>query len=150
MTLRIKSKNIIDGHPIEKQFTKYGANKTPDISWSDVPNGTKELLLICYDPDAKSVAGKIWVHWLVTAIDPKTNKLTNNRYYVMKNSFDDEKYDGPKPPSGTGVHNYHFKIIALDKYQNFDINKAYDYDDVIKKINGHVLEESEIVGTYVK
>ena len=29
----------------------HGANRNPALSWSDVPDGTKSLVLICHDPD---------------------------------------------------------------------------------------------------
>ena len=35
-----------------EQHTRLGANLNPALSWSDVPEGTKSLVLICHDSDA--------------------------------------------------------------------------------------------------
>lgn len=147
MSFQINSTDIIDGQPIAKRFTKYGHNITPNISWSTPPEGTHELLLICYDPDAQRVAGKVFVHWLVT-LDP--NKSTPKGSNALKNDFSSNRYDGPKPPSRSGVHHYHFKIIALDRHIDFDPDSTYIYADVMNKISRHIIAESEIVGTYEK
>lgn len=149
MTFRIESSDIIDGQPIDRKFTMHGANVTPNISWSRLPKETKELLLICYDPDALHVSNKVWVHWLVTSIDPNTHTI-DKLQKIHKNDFGLKGYNGPKPPPNSGVHHYHFKIIALDTYLDFKLDSKYLYAHVMNKINRHVIAESEIVGTYEK
>jgi len=149
MSFQIKSRDIVDGQPIDRKFTMYGDNVTPNISWSRVPKETKELLLICYDPDALYVANKVWVHWLVTSIDPNT-RTSDELHEIHKNDFGLKGYNGPKPPPNSGVHHYHFKIIALDTHLKFKPDSKYLYARVMDTINRHVIAESEIVGTYEK
>jgi hypothetical protein len=40
--------------PHAEDHATFGPNKNPGLSWSDVPDGTKSLVLICHDPDAPS------------------------------------------------------------------------------------------------
>lgn len=145
----ISSTSFNDEEFMEKIYTRYGLNQVPNITWSKVPNdGTVELLLLCYDPDAKNVAHKVWIHWFVTNIDVKTETLINNHYTVQMNSFKNKNYDGPHPPNNTGIHHYHFKIFALKKVISFDENKQYEYDEIIDLINQVDHYETEIIGLY--
>ena len=65
-----------------------------------------------------------------------------------KNSWDRIGYGGPAPPPGHGVHHYHFKLYALDsRLQGLS---AATKADVLAAMQGHVLAEAQIVGTYEK
>jgi Raf kinase inhibitor-like YbhB/YbcL family protein len=152
---QISSQSIQSNKEIDISYTKYGSNQVPDISWSGVPESTRELLLICFDPDALPIAKKVWVHWLVSNIDPSTLKLEDGKHVVQRNDFynkkhDGKAYDGPAPPVGTGTHHYHYKLYALDQELNLDSDKKYLYTDVMDAIKDHVIDETEIVGTYEK
>lgn len=63
-----------------------------------------------------------------------------------KNSFGKTKYMGPCPPSGT--HRYFFKVFALDKL--LEIPEGSDKRNLEKAMNGHILAQGEIIGTYKK
>ncbi len=151
----LTSSDITHEQLIDINFTKYGSNVTPKLSWTGVPESTKELLLICYDPDALPIAKKVWVHWLVTNIDPSTTSLVDGKFTVQRNDFfhkkhDGKTYDGPMPPPGTGIHHYHYKLIALDDILELDNEKKYVYTDIMDLIKDHLISEVEIVGTYEK
>jgi Raf kinase inhibitor-like YbhB/YbcL family protein len=55
-------------------------------------------------------------------------------------------YDGCMPPRGHGVHHYHFKVYALDT--ELDTPAGLSKDELLAAIEGHVLDEGELVGTY--
>lgn len=40
--------------PSQKDHAQLGANRNPHLSWSDVPEGTRSLAIICHDPDVPS------------------------------------------------------------------------------------------------
>ena len=42
-----------------------GKNQSPPLSISGLPSDATHIAIIMDDPDAKSVAGKTWVHWNV-------------------------------------------------------------------------------------
>ena len=62
MTLELTSLVFEDGGNIPSRFTCDGADVSPPLDWSDPPEGTKSLALICDDPDAPMGT---WVHWVL-------------------------------------------------------------------------------------
>lgn len=57
-------------------------------------------------------------------------------------------YDGPFPPwNDERLHHYHFRVYALDT-ESVGLEDDYNYDDFKSAIEGHVLDEGELVGTY--
>ena len=98
--------------PIPRENTCKGADRSPDLAWTGVPNGTKALVLFVDDPD-----GHDWVHWSALDIDPATTGLpagvkpTADPPRQGTNDFGKIGYGGPCPPSGT--HHYQFTLYAL-------------------------------------
>ncbi len=57
-------------------------------------------------------------------------------------------YDGPCPPwNDSIVHHYHFRLYALD-VASLGLDDGFSLADVRKAMNGHVLAEAEVMGTY--
>jgi Raf kinase inhibitor-like YbhB/YbcL family protein len=57
-------------------------------------------------------------------------------------------YDGPAPPwNDQRVHRYHFTLYALD-LERCPVEGEFTAADVKKAIDGHVLAEATITGTY--
>lgn len=137
-------------------YSPEGDNVSPPLSWSGVPPGTKELALIVDDPDAPRE--EPWVHWLLykipagTAEIPRnastaTGRLTEPRGPVEgQNDFGELGWGGPLPPEGHGTHHYHFKLYALD--QELDAGEGAAEPDLLHAMEGHVLAQAELVGTY--
>ncbi len=156
--MKLESKDIIDGQQIDIQFTKYGENKIPNLSWNDIPANTKELLLIVYDPDALPLAKKYWMHFIASNINPTSNNLENDYIVYHKNDFSNRKmYDGPMPPpvnkhpnNVETNHHYHFRLIALNCKLNLDSEHKYSFNDLTELIDGKVIDEVSIIGRYEK
>ena len=55
-------------------------------------------------------------------------------------------YRGPAPPKGHGLHHYHFKLFALDG--PLDLAPGVDKAALLAAIEGHVIAEGELIGTY--
>jgi Raf kinase inhibitor-like YbhB/YbcL family protein len=133
---------------IPTQYTCDGRNISPPLAWSSAPDGTKSLALIVDDPDAPS---KTWVHWVLYNISPSQGELTEGiSPHALaelgarggRNDFGKPNYGGPCPPSGT--HHYHFKLYALDTTLDGD----FDKEELLKAMEGHVLEQAELIGKY--
>jgi len=115
--------------PIPSAYTCDGARKSPPLAWSAVPPEAKSIAVLVDDPDAPNGP---FTHWIVTDIDPTQTSLP----------ADQPGYAAPCPPSGT--HHYRFHVYALD----IKIAHAANRAALLKAIEGHVLAEGELVGTY--
>jgi Raf kinase inhibitor-like YbhB/YbcL family protein len=112
-----------------------------------LPQGTKEIAIICDDPNAPTQ--KPFVHWVAYKIPADSKGLAEGRTEGALegvNDFSEVGYDGCMPPRGHGVHHYHFKVYALDT--ELDAPAGLSKDELLGAIEGHVLDEGELVGTY--
>ncbi len=144
-TMEISSSAFANNENIPAKYTCDGDNINPPLTFSNVPENTKSLVLINDDPDAPNGT---WIHWTVWNIDPTTsevaeNSIPNNGSEGMT-SFGFRHYGGPCPPSGT--HRYFFKLYALDK--TIELDTGATAADLEINMDGHVLEKAEFIGLY--
>ena len=156
MAFSISSSAFGPNGKIPSKYTCEGNDVSVPLSWSGAPAGTKSFALIEDDPDAPDPrAPKMtWVHWVLYNIPATANGLPEA---VQKNALpagtrdglNDWKrtgYGGPCPP--IGQHRYFHKLYALDTVLP-DLgapNKA----QLEKAMQGHVLAQAELIGTYEK
>jgi len=151
MALQIESSAFEDGATIPKKYTCDGDDRSPALSWTGVPDGTKSFALICDDPDAPMGT---WVHWVLWDLPPDTVSLlegvpADSQLAVGAkqglNSWPRVGYGGPCPPPGK-PHRYYFKLYALDAELNLpsSTNKAA----LEKAMKGHILAEAQVMGKY--
>ena len=154
-TLRLTSSAFSNGGPIPTRHTPQGENVSPDLLWTGVPAGTKELVLFVEDPDAPFPSP--FVHWILLRLPPTVMSLPVgvptdrelSQFGMAIQGMNDAKtrgYFGPQPPLGHGVHHYHFQLFALDVSSG--LGQDATKDDITKAIAGHILADGEIVGTY--
>lgn len=128
---------------IPQQFTCDGHNEAPELIVNRTPVTAKSLAIIVDDPDAPVGA---WVHWIAWNIPPnsiiKGNKLKGRQGI---NDFGMHKYCGPCPPKG--IHHYHFKVYALDKFL-VDLSLDCTKYQLEKAMSRHILAFGELVGLY--
>ena len=150
MNLDIKSTAFGEGDLIPKQYTCDGADVSPQLSWSQPPEGTGSMVLICDDPDAPMGT---WVHWVLYGLSPDTLEISENipddkevlggaKHGV--NDFHKYGYGGPCPPGGT--HRYFFKLYAVNTV--VDLDPGATKDEVLDAIKGHVLAQGQLMGRY--
>lgn len=150
MSLKLNSSAFRNQDAIPDQYAKQGGNVSPPLSWTGVPEDTVSLALIVDDPDAPS---GVFVHWLVYNISPDIDELEEgqpsdgelpNGACQGINGFGETGYGGPQPPSGT--HRYVFHLYALDT--DTDIPAGLTRQELDGAIEGHVIEEAQLIGRY--
>jgi Raf kinase inhibitor-like YbhB/YbcL family protein len=147
ISLELTSTAFAEGGPIPVRYSCDGKDISPPLVWDDPPEGTQSLALIMDDPDAPVGT---WDHWIVFNIPTELRKLPEAvstgdiNATFGKNSWGRNDYGGPCPPSGT--HRYFFKLYALDTTLSLDENA--DKGQVIVAMDGHVLAETELMGTF--
>ena len=150
MAMTVTSPAFEEGEMIPRQYSCDGADISPPLSWSGVPEGIKSLALISDDPDAPMGT---WVHWVLFNIPPDTHELLENippdetltsgaRHGVT--DFGRFGYGGPCPPSGT--HRYFFKLYALDTMLN--LSGRVTKQDLQNAMEGRILAEGQLMGKY--
>ena len=108
---------------IYNQWGCTGNNLSPQLSWSDVPEGTRSFALTMYDPDAPTGSG--WWHWLVINLPAKSRSLPEGAGALGKshlpkgasmvtNDFGFKGYGGACPPPDSTPHQYQITLYALD------------------------------------
>ncbi|MCD6419216.1 MAG: YbhB/YbcL family Raf kinase inhibitor-like protein [Synergistetes bacterium] len=149
--MKIESKAFREGGLIPKIHTCDGKDISPQLTWSDAPDGTESFALICDDPDAP--AG-VWVHWVIYNIPKNMKELKQNipKKETLpdgtkqgKNDFGKIGYGGPCPPHGR-PHRYFFKLYALDTLLN--ARAGITKQELLQLIEGHILSTAETYGKY--
>jgi Raf kinase inhibitor-like YbhB/YbcL family protein len=152
MPLMLASPAIPPGGEIPSQYTCDGADISPPLTWSTLPNGTQSLVLVVEDPDAP--AG-VFRHWVAFDIPAGSHGLdagySANKpaaaFHETRNDFGKPGYGGPCPPSGHGIHHYHFRLLAISR-PTLDLTAPATALDVLKAAQPYVIERTELAGTY--
>jgi Raf kinase inhibitor-like YbhB/YbcL family protein len=105
--MHITSQAFKDNGVIPRQYTCDSTDSQVPLRWSGVPSGTRELVLVIRDPDAKRGP---FVHWAVAGIPPTASEIPESAI-EGRNSFGSLGYRGPCPPKGDRPHHY---VITLD------------------------------------
>ncbi|BCA57154.1 hypothetical protein W02_42940 [Nitrospira sp. KM1] len=156
MALTLTSPAFESGSSIPKRFTSAGENLSPPLEWSGVTPETKELALICLDPDAPTP--RTFVHWIAYGISPDQRVLEEgipqagrisgaslyNPIRQGRNSLFSLGYTGPNVPPRHGKHSYIFELYALDRLSHLPpgSGRAAFY----RAIHGHVIDQAQLVG----
>ncbi len=128
--MKISSDSFKDGAPIPATFAfgkphpeshvELSDNKNPHIAWSDLPQGTKSLVLICHDSDVPSKPDNVnkegmtvpaalprvdFYHWILVDLSPQPNAIREGEF---SEGVTPKGKSGPGGPRNTrqGINNY--------------------------------------------
>jgi len=201
--MKLWSDSFEDGQPMPDKlaFGKHDPeshvalsdNRNPHLAWSDLPAGTKSLVLLTHDPDVPSKGDDVnrsdrtvpatlprvdFFHWILVDLPadagpiaegelssgitargkdgpggPRGTRQGVNDYTGWFAGDADMKgtyfgYDGPCPPwNDEIIHHYCFTLYALD-VPGCPVDGEFGGADVRSAIEGHVLGQASITGTY--
>jgi len=149
-TLNLTVDSLSAGAALPEIYTCKGEGKSPKVSWSGIPDGTKSLVLIVDDPDAP--AGT-FTHWLVYNIPPLSGELApgqpnvkvlSNEAQQGESSTGERGYKPPCPPIGS-THRYIFRLYAADLYLTMP---TADRVAITEALDGHMLAKTEFTTTF--
>ena len=154
--------SIFDHHgTVPEENSAYGDNTSIDLSWSNLPEGTVQLAMICDDPKVVEIGmmPEPFVHWVVYNIPASASGLPPGMPADAQvslaglegtinglNGTRRSGYFGPRPPVNGELHAYHFRVYALDSDLGLEagLNKA----QLLEAIDGHVLATGMLMGHY--
>lgn len=124
-TFTLESKTLGGNSTSVEEFNGFGCtgeNTSPELSWSNAPEGTKSFAITMYDPDAPTGSG--WWHWVVFDIPSDVSSLLKNAGNIDKGLMHKDAiqsitnygvpgYGGPCPPENHGIHQYIITVHAL-------------------------------------
>jgi Raf kinase inhibitor-like YbhB/YbcL family protein len=155
MGLSLTSTAFTEGGPIPVKHTCDGADLSPPLVWSGVPQGTAALALVADDPDAPA---RTWVHWVLYDVPAAFTGLPENVSKVAapkeldgavqgRNDSHALGYGGPCPPPGP-AHRYFFKLYALAA--PLGLKPGASKQEVERAMGGHVLATAQLMGRYAR
>lgn len=133
-----------------------GDNTSPQLSWHNVPVGTKSFAVTMYDPDAPTGSG--WWHWVMFDIPANVMSLPANAGNLTKKlaptgsiqsvtNYGTHGYGGPCPPQGHGFHQYIITVYAL-KTTKLGLDKNANPALVGYYLNSNALQKASVVMYY--
>lgn len=155
MSFKITSSAFEHDGEIPRVHTCDGADTSPPLAWSGVPDGAKSLALIVDDPDAPDPAAPkmTYVHWVLYDMPPTAREIPSAPGAAARlpegtregtNDWNRTGYGGPCPPIGR--HRYFFKLYALDTV--LGDRGAMTKVEFEAAMKGHILEHTVLMGTY--
>ena len=152
MAFKLASTVFVHEASIPSKYTCDGEDVSPPLEWSDPPADAQTFAIIMDDPDAPVGT---WVHWVLYDLPAEARVLPEaissdaelpNGSRHGENSWRRTDYGGPCPPSG--VHRYFFKLYVLDKA--LDLDAGATKEELLQAMEGHVLAQTELMGTYTR
>ena len=130
-----------------------GENISPALSWSGVPEGTKSLALLMFDPEGRPPGGVS--HWVAYGIPASVSGFAegevskpSEKYVGGVSTMKLSSYFGPCTPPGP-PHHYIFTLMATD-LEPTALKEGMTRDEVIKALDGHAKAATSLVGIFSK
>ena len=155
---QIMPKKVANTNASGKNPNCVGENVSPELHWSNVPDGTKSLVLLMFDPEGRAPFGVS--HWVAYGIDP--TKVTgfaegatskdSDQYVGGKSLMGVGHYSGPCTPPGQTAHHYTFTLIATDFAPN-ELPPGLTREELTAKFGSppspHVKGVTGLIGLFV-
>lgn len=138
--------------PVKNAYTDVtgGQNLSPQLGWSNLPEGTKSVAISMVDKSADN-----FLHWLVINLDPKDSPLEEGASgknmpsfaTEFKNDFGKDGYGGPAPPAGAGEHEYEITVYALN-IASMGMSDNASLKEFESFTKGKILDKATLTGKF--
>ncbi len=153
MTFTLTSTGFADGGALPDAQVYAKGNRSPQLSWSGAPEGTKSFAVTCYDPDAPTGSG-FW-HWTVANLPADVTELAEGASSAGlpegavegRTDFGPPGFGGAAPPPGHGPHRYIFTVFAVDT-ERLDVTPENSGAIFGFNLHFHTLARASITGVY--
>ena len=200
--MHLSSSSFTDGQAIPGDFAfcvpdpdshaTFAPNRSPALTWAEVPDGTRTFVITCHDPDVPTKPDDVnqegrevppdlprtdFYHWVLVDLPGRVKSIVDGEFshgvtergkgpkgpYGARpgvNNYTDwfsgdpnmdgtyYGYDGPCPPwNDSLIHHYVFTVYATD-LERCPVDANFSGPDVLAAIDGHVLAQASITGTY--
>lgn len=153
-SLTFASPAFDDGDRIPKRFTCDGADASPPLSITGVPDEAAALAVTVAD---ESISNGPFVHWLLWNLPPETETVPADVAPVGKiagmddayqgtNGFGDVGYRGPCPSKVEDEHGYRFTLHALAA--PLDADGGATWPELADDLRANSLASARFVGRY--
>lgn len=148
--MKLESNAFRTGERIPARHTADGEGVSPELHWDEVPRRAVSLALVALDPDAPRGTFTHWVAWNIPPTQTGFHEGLESAGQLTQikqgtNGFGGVGWRGPQPPPGP-PHRYVFRVYALDVQP--ELAPGATREDLERAIQGHVLEEATLTGTY--
>jgi Raf kinase inhibitor-like YbhB/YbcL family protein len=157
-SMSVSSSSFTDGHAIPVKFAGTGVacgggqGVSPQISWTNLPTGTRSVAVVLFDPDGGKGLGV--AHWITYNIDPARGQIKQGEaattipgITVGKNMTGASEYRGLCPPAGDTPHHYIATVIATD-LEPGSLPQSLDREGLLSALSAHSLAGQSIGGLY--
>ncbi|TCP95746.1 hypothetical protein EDC44_10725 [Cricetibacter osteomyelitidis] len=163
--MQVTSSAIKNGY-FEDKYGKRGTQFTPNgmpnysipFEITDAPANTKSFAVVVEDKDAITASGFVWIHWLIANLKrtsiAENESQTATDYVQGANSWasvlgkfdiaEASAYGGMAPPNCE--HRYEVIVYALDT--DLDLPQGFRFNDLHFAMQGHILDQSVVMGRY--
>lgn len=157
---QISSASFKDGQMLDRKHAGnlpnnpncIGSNISPQLSWTNVPDGTKSFAIMVIDPEGRAPAGV--VHWIAYGIPASTTSFAegelgqpSDKYVGGKSTLGVGHYVGPCTPKGIGFHHYTFLIMATD-LEPTALQPGLTREELTAALAGKVKGSTAIIGMF--
>ena len=150
-SIKVKSA-FEDNMTIPVDYTGDGKDVSPPFTLSGLSEKARSVAITM--DDVKHPFSKAYSHWVIWNLPasqeipesiPHGETISELGGAVQGVGYGKHKYRGPKPLFGS-THRYQYNIYVLDCM--IDLPPASKKDDLLRAMDGHILQQGSIVGSY--
>ncbi len=145
-SLQLTSPAFADNGLIPLKYTFRGENVSPPLQITDMPYGTRSMVLMMHAPNTTSGD---WLHWCLYNISREVTEIAENSVPTgaLQGVISTGRigYSGPNPPAGSGVRQYFFELYALTIVM--ELENGADRMTIEQLLGeGHIMAKARLTG----